>query len=298
MPSPELETVKNLLRANPPVQGLTIPDMRKGMDAITAGWEPPGDVAYEPVDAGGVPAEWTTTPESETERTVVYFHGGGYTLGSIQSHRPLVTRLARESRARVLSVDYRLGPEHPHPAAVEDACTAFRFVLDGGATPGSVALAGDSAGGGLTAAALVALREAGGPQAGAGVCISPWLDLTLSGESMETRADEDPMVGPDMLRLMADAYAGDAKHHPTASPLFAELAGLPPLLVQVGTAEILLDDATRFAERAEAAGVDLELEVWDEMVHVWHAFADLLPEGRQATERIGAWLRRTLGDVA
>jgi len=295
MPSPELATVVQILRANPPLGGATIEEMRASMDAFTANAPRPPDVVYEPVDAGGVRAEWTTAPESETDRAVVYFHGGGYTIGSIASHRPLVTRLAREARARVLSVDYRLGPEHPHPAAVEDACRAFGFVTGSGLGPERVALAGDSAGGGLTAATLVALRDAGRPLPGAAACISPWLDLTLSGDSMKTKGEEDPLVTEEALVRMADAYAGRGdKKHPTASPLFADLAGLPPILVHVGTAEILLDDATRFAERARAAGVDLELDVWDDMIHVWHAFADLLPEGREATARMGAWLRRQI----
>ncbi len=293
MPSPELTTVVDLLRANPPIQGETIPEMRAGMDAITAGFERPGDVRYEPVDAGGVPAEWTVAPESRPNRVLVYFHGGGYTIGSIQSHRPLVTRLARETASRVLSVDYRLGPEHPHPAAVEDACAAYRFVLEADVPAENVSLAGDSAGGGLTVAALLALRDTGTALPAAGVCISPWLDLTLSGASFASKAEEDPMVSREGLAMMAEAYAGGRRDHPTASPLFADLAGLPPLLVQVGTAEVLLDDSTRFAERAQAAGTDVELEVWEDMVHVWHAFADLLPEGRQAIERIGTYLRRT-----
>ena len=294
MPSPQLETVVGMLRANPPIVGASFQEKRAGMDALTAGWQRPDDVTYEPVDAGGVSAEWTTPPEADGDRTVVYFHGGGYTIGSIQSHRPIVTRIAREARARVLSVDYRLGPEHRHPAAVEDGCGAFDFVVAQGIDAADVALAGDSAGGGLTIATLVALRDAGRALPGAGACISPWLDLTLAGASMKSKLDEDPMVTPEGLAEMADAYAGGSLAHPTASPLFADLAGLPPLLVQVGTAEILLDDSTRFAERADAAGVDVELEVWDDMVHVWHAFADLLPEGAQATERLGAFLRRRI----
>jgi monoterpene epsilon-lactone hydrolase len=195
----------------------------------------------------------------------------------------------------VLSVDYRLAPEHPHPAAVEDATAAYRFLLDTGISPGNLAIGGDSAGGGLTVACLIALRDAGLPLPAAGVCISPWVDLTQSGESMDSKADEDPMVSREALQVMANAYlgGGDPKEA-TASPLFADLAGLPPLLIQVGTAETLLDDATRLAERAKSQGVDVTLEAWEEMIHVWHAFAVLLPEGRQAIERIGEFLSERL----
>jgi len=295
MASPELATVLQILRAHPPLGGDTIEEMRASMDALTAGVPLPEEVRYEPVDAGGVPAEWTTALESRADRAIVYLHGGGYAIGSVSSHRPLVTQIAREAKARVLSVDYRLGPEHPHPAAVEDACAAFRFVVDGGLAPQRVALAGDSAGGGLTAAELVALRDAGAATPGAGVCISPWMDLTLSGESMKTRGGLDPLVSEEKLALMAAAYLaeGDAKH-PTASPLFAELAGLPPMLLHVGTAEVLLDDSRRFAERARAAGVDLEIAIWDDMIHVWHAFGPLLPEARDAVAAIGAWLQHRI----
>ena len=295
MASPELATVLQLLRANPPLGGDTIDEMRASMDALTAGVPLPADVRYEPVDAGGVPGEWTTAPESETGRAIVYLHGGGYAIGSVSSHRPLVTQLAREAKARVLSVEYRLGPEHPHPAAVEDACAAFRFAVGTGLPPWRIAIAGDSAGGGLTAAALVALRDSRGDTPGAGVCISPWMDLTLSGGSMKTHGRLDPLVSEPKLALMAAAYlAGGDARRPTASPLFADLAGLPPMLLHVGTAEVLLDDSTRFAERARAAGVDLEIEVWDEMIHVWHAFGALLPEAREAVASIGAWLQRRL----
>jgi acetyl esterase/lipase len=295
MASPELTVVVDALRANPPVQGSDIEAMRAGMLAATTAISPPADVEYEPVDANGVPAEWARAPGARADRAVLYLHGGGYVLGSIATHRGLVAAISRAAGARVLSLDYRLGPEHPHPAAVDDALCAYRFLLANGAAPERVAIAGDSAGGGLSVATLVALRDAGDPLPAAGVCISPWLDLTLSGASMDTKADVDPMVDRAALQLMADAYlAGADPMLPTASPLFADLGGLPPLLVQVGTAETLLDDSRRLADRAKSADVDLVLEEWDEMIHVWHAFAVLLPEGRQAIDRIGEYLDERL----
>jgi phosphinothricin tripeptide acetyl hydrolase len=195
----------------------------------------------------------------------------------------------------VLSVDYRLGPEHPHPAAVEDAVAAVRFVRASGVAPGRIAIAGDSAGGGLTLATLLAMRDAGDPAPVAGLCISPWTDLAMTGDALVTKAAEDPMVRAADLRLMAEAYLGgrDART-PLASPLYADLAGLPPLLLQVGSAEILLDDAVRLAERARQAGVDVDLRIWFDMFHVWHAFAQILPEGQQAVDEMAAFLEERL----
>jgi acetyl esterase/lipase len=295
MASAELETVVQMLRSQPPIQGDDIHSMRAAMESLMGAIPPPEDTKLEPVDAGGVPAEWTTADGADSGRVVVYFHGGGYTLGSIATHRPLVARLSRAAGARVISVDYRLAPEHPCPAAIEDAVAAYRHVVAGGVAPSRIAIAGDSAGGGLTAACLVALRDAGDPLPAAGVCISPWLDLSLSSDSWQTRADADPLVQRREIQMMADAYlAGADPKTATASPLFAGLAGLPPILVQVGTAEVLLDDANGFAERARAAGVDVELDVWKDMIHVWHAFADLLPEARDAIDRIAAFLAARL----
>jgi len=297
MASQELQGVIELLRSAPPIPRDASPiQMRAAMESMTGMMPLPEDVRYQPVDAGGVAAEWTVAPGARDDCVIVYLHGGGYVIGSIKTHRQLTADLSRAAGARVLSVDYRLAPEDPHPAAVEDASAAYGFVLAQGVDPRRAAIAGDSAGGGLTAATLLALRDREVALPAAGVCISPWLDLTLSGESIASKAEEDPLVPQEGLQTMADAYVGGADpRSPLISPLFAELAGLPPLLVQVGTAEILLDDSTRFAERARAAGVDVNLEVWDDMIHVWHAFAAVLPEGRQAIERIGEFLNQRWG---
>ncbi len=295
MPGPEIQTVVDMLRANPPLAGSDIAEMRAGMEAFTTAAPLPEGVDFDPVDAGGVPAEWTRAAGTSDDRVVLYFHGGGYVMGSVATHRGLTAGISRAAGARVLSVDYRLAPEHPYPAAVEDGVAAYRFLREQGVAPGQLALAGDSAGGGLTIATLLALREAGEPLPACGVCISPWVDLTQGGESMETKADEDPLVGREVLQQMADAYVADGDPRaPTASPCFADLAGLPPLLIQVGTAETLLDDARSLADRAKTSGVDVVLEEWDQMIHVWHAFALLLPEAKQAIDRIGEYLKEKL----
>jgi acetyl esterase/lipase len=294
VPSPELESVVELIRSTSPFQAGTLLEKRARME-LQAGAAPlPADVRYEPVDAGGVPAEWTSAPGACPDAALLYFHGGGYCLGSIATHRALVARIARETGLRVLSVGYRLAPEHPHPAAVEDALAAHRFVLAQGVAPEHIAFAGDSAGGGLVLAALVAARDAKLPLPAAAACISPWTDLSASGDSVRTKTAEDPMITPADLAEFGAAYAGERLRAPTASPLFADLAGLPPLLLQVGTAELLLDDSLRLADAARRAGVRVELRVWDGMIHVWHAFADLLPEGAQGVRQLAAFLAKRL----
>lgn len=252
----------------------------------------PEDVSVTPAIAGGVPAEWVAAPGVATERVLLYLHGGGYVIGSPATHRGVAASLSAAADCRVLSLDYRLAPENPYPAAVEDACAAYRWLLAEGVAPQKIALAGDSAGGGLTLATLIALRDAGDALPGAAVPISPWTDMQATGESMQTNLKNDPMVEPGGLMGMAKMYLGNADPtQPTAAPLHGDFTGLPPLLIQVGALETLLDDATRVAAKARAAGVDVTLEVWPEMVHVWHLFAPMLPEGRAAIARIGEFLR-------
>lgn len=295
MPSPQLKIVVDMLRNAPAVTGADVFTMRKNMEVMTAAVPVPEGVTFARVDANGVPAEWTVANGARDDVAIVYFHGGGYAMGSLNTHRGHCARLSGAARARVLSVDYRLGPEHPHPAAVEDAVAAVRFVRASGFAPRRTAVAGDSAGGGLTLAALVALRDAGDPTPAAGLCISPWTDLAFTGDTLESKAAEDPMVRTADLRLMADAYlAGRDAKTPLASPLYADLTGLPPLLLQVGSAEILLDDAVRVAERARKAGVEADLRVWQDMFHVWHAFAQILPEGQAAVDEMAAFLEKRL----
>lgn len=296
MASAELQMVLDLLRAQPIPREQSFAEQRAALESLTGMAPRPGDVTFAPVEAGDRPAEWVAAPGARYDRALLYLHGGGYCVGSINTHRHLAADLSRAAGLRVLLLDYRLAPEHPFPAAVDDAVAAYRFLLEAGLDRRHLAIAGDSAGGGLTAATLLALRDGDLPLPAAAALLSPWLDLTQSGESMEGRAAADPMVQRAALQRMADAYLNGADAEaPLASPLFADLRHLPPLLIHVGTAETLLDDSRRFAERATAAGVDVKLEVWDDMVHVWHAFAFILPEAREANARIGDFLRRHLG---
>ena len=298
MASPELKQILEMMKAAPRPENPTIEEQRAGMEAFAR--PVAEDVACEPVEVDGIAAEWVSIRGVEPQRTILYLHGGGYVLGSIKTHREVVSRIARASGARALLIDYRLGPENVFPAAVDDAVAAYRWLRGQGVPANEIVIAGDSAGGGLTLATLVALRDAGDELPAAGVGISPWTDLAGEGESMTTNAGVDPMVGKAGLDQMARQYVGpdgDLKH-PLASPLHAELAGVPPLLLQVGGAETLLDDSTRFAEKAKAAGVEVTLEEWEDMIHVWHFFAGMLPEGQQAIERIGEFVRqRTSGAV-
>jgi phosphinothricin tripeptide acetyl hydrolase len=294
MASEKFEKFLNLLRNQPQVERVDVQKMRAMQDRV--GGKFPEGVTGTPVTAGGVPAEWIDPPGGATDRVVLYLHGGGYVAGSIDSHRNLTGHLARAMGCRVLALHYRLAPEHPFPAAVHDALAAYRWLLDGGLAAQHLMVAGDSAGGGLTLALLLAARDAGLAMPALAVPMSPLTDLEGLGESMTTRADADPMVSKGHLEQMATMYlAGADPRTPLAAPLHAELSGLPPLLIQVGDAEVLLDDSTRFADKARAAGVDVTLEVWPEMVHVFQASAGFVPESDQAIARIAEFARPRLG---
>ncbi len=290
MSKQELDEVRAFLAATP--ANLSQAELRAMYDNLGATFPTPDDVVLERLDAAGVPAEWCDPPGGAGDRAILYVHGGGYVIGSIASHRHLVAALARAAGTRALSLNYRLAPEHPFPAAVEDALAGYRFLLASGFAPGKIAVAGDSAGGGLTVATLVAAREAGLPQPACGFCISPWVDLEGLGASMTTKAAVDPMVQKEGLGGMAAAYLnGAAPRTPLAAPLHADLKGLAPLLIQVGSAETLLDDAVRLAAAAAAADVDVRLESWPGMIHVWHFFHTMLGEGREAIATAGAYIR-------
>jgi acetyl esterase/lipase len=294
MSQQQLQAIVQMLRAQPVVKpDATVQEARAGFEQIAGMFPVDADIKREAVTAGGVPAEWVSAPDVDAGRAVLYLHGGGYVIGSINTHRALAARLSRASRARVLVIDYRLAPEHPHPAAVDDALAAYRWMLSQGLQPRRIAVAGDSAGGGLTVATLVAIRDAKLPLPAAGVCLSPWVDLEGIGETMTTKADLDPIVQkPGLLQLAAAYLGGKDPRTPLAAPLYADLSGLPPLLIHVGTAETLLDDASRLAERARKAGVTVSYEASENMIHVWHLFAPMLDEGQQAIERVGEFVRK------
>jgi acetyl esterase/lipase len=275
----------------PPSDSLTIAQRRAQYERAEKFFPTPADVKVEQV-ATPVAAEWLSPPGARTDAAILYLHGGGYVIGSPRSHRHLAAAIGAAAHARVLLPDYRLAPEHPFPAAVDDAVAAYRWLLDQSIAPSRIVVAGDSAGGGLTVATLLALRDARVALPAAGVCISPWVDLACGGASYTTREAADPIVMRKSVSEMAAAYlAGRDATTPLASPICADLRGLPPLLIHVGDDEVLLDDAVQLAERARKAGVEAALEVWPKMIHVWHWFFPMLEEGQAAIDGIGAFVR-------
>jgi acetyl esterase/lipase len=294
--SNELQPIIEMMRARPSHKGFTVEQLREGLVQMFARYAPPKELVREPVRAGSVPGEWVSMPGANAHKVVFYLHGGAYVRGSVRTHLNLIAGISKSGGARVLAIDYRLGPEHPFPAAVDDAVAAYHWLLERGIPPGRIVIGGDSAGGGLALAVLLSLRDAGEPLPAGAICLSPWSDLAVEGDSIRTRAAADPMLNRDYLLDMAKMYLGDTDpKHPLASPVYADLRGLPPLLIQVGTAEVLYDDATRVAAHAMAAEVEVTFEPWAEMVHAWHLFAPVLSEGRQAIDRVGAFVRRVLG---
>jgi epsilon-lactone hydrolase len=291
MSAQELESLVTMLRSGGPDLAAPPPQARENFEAMLAGIPIPEDVTFETTTLGGVPARWSSTPGASKERVLFYLHGGAYLLGSSLGYRPLFSALARAAGARGLALDYRLAPENPFPAAVDDAVSGYRALLSQGIAPGSIAIAGDSAGGGLTVAMLVAARNAGLPMPAAAVAISPWADLECTGGSMLSKAADDPSLNREGLLALGSIYLNGASPRAAlASPLYANLSGLPPLLIQVGSAEVLLDDATRRAARAAEADVAVQLEVWPRVPHVWHLFGFALSEGRDAIAAAGAFV--------
>ncbi len=270
-------------------------ELRRSMLSSVGGMRLPDDVTIEPVDAGGVPGEWTRIPGIATDAVLLYLHGGGYVIGSPVTHRNLCATIASGAGIPVLSLDYRLAPEHPHPAAVTDATAAYSWLLEQGFLPSRIAIAGDSAGGGLTIATLVKLRDDGVAQPAAAVAISPWVDIAMTGESMVEFADLDPIVEPVGLGRMADWFIdGGDKTDPLASPIYADLHGLAPVLIHVGAVETLLDDSRRLHKAIAAAGGRSELVEFPEMVHVFHAFCNLIPEADAAVALVAEFIREHL----
>lgn len=290
----EIAAIRTFLAAIPPNRDIAA--MRAGYDAIGDQFPCAADVSRDQTTVDGIAVEWTWTPGAARDAVLLYLHGGGYVIGSIASHRHLVSELGRAAGVQTLAIDYRLAPEAVFPAAVDDALTAYRWLLAQGYAANRIAVAGDSAGGGLAVALLVAIKTAGLAQPACAVPISPWVDLAVCSASMTSKAAADPMVQRAGLIEMAALYLGDAAAaSPLASPIHADLAGVAPMLIQVGSEEVLFDDAVRLAAVAGAAQVAVRLEIAPEMIHVWHFFHPMLAPARAAIATAGGFIAGHLG---
>jgi acetyl esterase/lipase len=288
----QLEQLQSVLAADKAKFAGDLDQIRRGFEEMLTQFPSAPGVEFKEETVGCIPAVWCIPSDAVKGRTLLYLHGGGYVVGSANAYRLFVSHLATRLKARVLVPEYRVAPENPFPAAFEDAVAAYRWLLNQGIDTQSLAIAGDSCGGGLTIATLATARDAGLPMAAGAFVISPWVDLEVSGESGISKAKEDKILEVAALQGMAGAYLGaTSPRTPSASPLYANLAGLPPLLIQVGSSEILLDDANRLAARAGAAGVKVRLEIWPAMFHVWHLYAPLLDEGRDALDDAAEFLQ-------
>jgi monoterpene epsilon-lactone hydrolase len=277
---------------SPPAKTIDLDKERAGLDAFSDRFKPLAQLKHTPVDVNGVVGEWITPRQVTGGRVILYLHGGYYMTGSIKSHRNLAGNIAIASQARTLIIGYCLAPENPFPTSLNNTLTAYYWLKEQGARPEQIFLAGDSAGGGLVLATLLSLRDSGEPMPAGAVCLSPATDLTRSEESWRANAKNELVLNPYMAEQIRPLYLGDHDpHDPMASPLFGDLHGLPPLLIQVGSDEVLLSDSTSFAERAREAGVDVTLEVWPRMQHVWQFTASFMPEAREAIERIGEFIK-------
>jgi acetyl esterase/lipase len=293
MADPEIVALRALIAGR--TRATEVAQMRRDIDARGLNFGLAADVTVEKVSANGVPSEWTSTPKADTDSAVLYLHGGGYVIGSLDSHRHVASEVGRAAGTRTLAIDYRMAPEHPFPAAVEDSVAAYRYLLEQGIKPEKIAIVGDSAGGGLVVGAMLAIRDAGLPNAACGWCISPWVDMEALGASFVDRAATDPTVQKPTILMMAQTYlAGADPKSPYAAPIYGELRGLPPLLIQVGAAETLLDDSLRLARLAGMADVVVDLQIWPEMIHVWHLFHPVLAAGRRAIVSGGSFVRNAI----
>jgi monoterpene epsilon-lactone hydrolase len=302
MPSPESVQIRSYLlarraalQAAPPA---SLAEQRVSYELLVENYvgHPiplPEGTRVESVDVDGIPAAWISPPAANAERVLLYLHGGGYILGSLKTHRDLVARLSSAAGVRSLLIEYRLAPEHVFPAAIDDALTAYRWLLAGGTKPEHIILAGDSAGGGLTLALLQTLRDKDIPMPAGAVLLSPWTDLVGTVESRTSRNEADPIFTGERINALASFYVGNEDaHNPLISPINADLRGFPPLRIDVGYDEVLLDDSLQVAEYAKTANVPVELAVWDDMWHVFQQFSYVLPEGQQSLENIGRFIRR------
>ncbi len=290
MADPEIAKLRALIASRP--RATELAQMRIDSDNRGKAFGLPADVTVTPVIANGVKAEWTSTPDADPDSVILYFHGGGYVICSLDSHRHLVAECGRAAGARTFAVDYRLAPEHPFPAPVDDAVAAYRYLLDQGDQPNRIAFAGDSAGGGLVVGAMLAVKDAGLPQPACGWCISPWVDMEAAGRSYDDRSATDPTVQRPTIQMMAGMYMNGADlKHPYASPVNGDLRGLPPLFIQVGSVETLLDDSFALARVAGIAEIPVALQVWPEMIHIWHIYFPMLNAGRRAIAAGGEFIK-------
>ncbi len=294
MAQSEIDAIRELLTSKPRLVGW--PQRRKRLDDVGSIWPVAEDGKITSVDVNGLPGEWSIVPESDASRVLVFFHGGGYCSGSILSHRRLVTEAGRAAGVRTLAVGYRLAPEHPFPAALEDALSVWSFLQDQNIPAARIAIGGDSAGAALTVALIGRLRDAHDDLPGCAWLISPWTDLTMSGSTLSTKEAVDPIIHKQYLMELAEAYlpAGMDRKDPRVSPLYANLKGFPPMLIQVGSAETLLADSTRFAAVAGAADVRVTLEIWPHMIHAWPLWNAHLEAGRRALANAGAFMKQNL----
>jgi len=292
---PQMQKLRALIASRP--RATELAQMRSDSDARGANLAKMAnrEVKTEKVSANGVDSEWLTTPDSSAEKAILYLHGGGYVLGSVESHRHFAAEAGRQAGARTLAINYRLAPEHPFPAPVEDTVAAYRYLLDSGIKPNHICIAGDSAGGGLVVGALLAIKEAKLPLPACGWCISPWVDMEALGQSFTDRSETDPTVQKATILQMAQWYLGEQdRRHPHAAPIYGDLRGLPPLLIQVGSVETLLDDSLALARKCAIDEVPVSLEIWPEMIHIWHIFFPMLDAGQRALESGGAFVRNAL----
>jgi epsilon-lactone hydrolase len=291
MAQSEIDAVRALLKSKPRPVGW--PARRKRLDELGAAWPVADDVELTAADVNGIPGEYSIVPGSDPSRVLMFFHGGGYCSGSIKSHRRLVTEAGRAARMRTFAVAYRLAPEDPFPAACDDALTAWRFLRNQGIAASKIAIGGDSAGAGLTLALISRLRDGHEELPACAWLISPWTDLTMSGSTLVTKAAVDPLIHKEYLNELADAYlpTGMDRTDSRVSPLYADFEHFPPMLIQIGSDETLLDDATGLAARAGAADVAVTLEIWPHMIHAWPLWNAHLEDGRRALASAGAFIR-------
>ena len=288
----ELERLDALLRERSASLAMDITQRRAASDALGDMFPLAADVRVEPVTAHGVPAEWTSTPVASSSEVMLYLHGGGYVWGSLKSHRHLVSEVGRAAAMRTLALEYRRAPEFPFPAALEDAVSGYRFLLDAGMQARRIALAGDSAGAGLAVALLVRIKELGLPQPACALLLSPWADMTATADSYRRNATRDPVLHRELMQFLAEQYLGNRpREMPLASPVFADLSGIAPLTIFVGATEALLDDAVALARAAGVADVSVRLEIWPKMIHIWPNYHQVLAQGRQGVARAGSLLR-------